>query len=407
MERTEAQGCHTPASSFAALRNAANDLLPLVEAEAEEAERLYRQTDRLVAEFRRTGLYALLTPSALGGAELAFVEAMEIVELVSRADGSAGWCLMVQGVQATSAGAFLPDPGARTVYPNGADVTMAGQGPPRGSAQPVDGGFLTKGHWGYASGIYHAEWIHSGCFVMDGAKIKLDQDGFPVSIFAHHPKDTIELKGNWNAHGLRGTGSYDYTIKGEDVFVPADQCFPGENAIQIRGGPQYGSGTVGATMWGHTGWALGVGRRALDELAKIARKRSDAYGKMHDSASFRQSFAEAEVKYRAARSFVYSTWDSLSESFAKGDQGSLEQIALIRLAMRHIHDVISEISTYAHRAARGVSLRDSVLQRCYRDIHSGTQHLLLADEVVQDCGKVLLGVTGEKAEWTVLGLKDI
>ena len=72
--------------------------------------------------------------------------------------------------------------------------------------------------------------------------------------------------------------------------------------------------------------------------------------------------------------------------------------------MRHIHDVISDLSTFAHRASRGVSLRRSDLQRCYRDIHGGTQHILLADEIAQACGKVLMGAAGEDAQWNVLGL---
>ncbi|MGA8414049.1 MAG: hypothetical protein WB756_20000, partial [Xanthobacteraceae bacterium] len=67
-------------TSFEDLRRAANDILPLVEAEADEAERLYHLTDRVVAEFRRKGLYALLTPKVLGGAEMPYVEAMELVE---------------------------------------------------------------------------------------------------------------------------------------------------------------------------------------------------------------------------------------------------------------------------------------------------------------------------------------
>ena len=120
------------------------------------------------------------------------------------------------------------------------------------------------------------------------------------------------------------------------------------------------------------------------------------FGKLCDSASFRQSFADAEAKYRAARAFVYSAWDALSERVAKGEKPNLEEIALIRLAMRHLHNVISDLSTFAHRAARGASLRPSQLQRCYRDIHAGTQHILLADEIMQECGKVLLGATGAR-----------
>jgi alkylation response protein AidB-like acyl-CoA dehydrogenase len=313
--------------------------------------------------------------------------------------------MMVEGVMGASLGSFLPDQGARTVFPNGADVTMAGNGVPRGFARPVDGGFLIKGHWAYGSGIYHAEWIHSGCFIMDGEKMKLNQDGAPEIVLCQHPKSSIELKGNWDVLGLRGTGSYDYTLKEPELFVPAHMCYMFDAVEPARGGPQYGTGLVGFTSWGHTSWALGVGRRALDELAKLARGRADVFGKLCDSASFRQSFADAEAKYRAARALVYRSWDALSERAAKGEKPNLEEIALIRLAMRHLHNVISDLSTFAHRAARGASLRPSQLQRCYRDIHAGTQHILLADEIMQECGKVLLGATGADARWTMFGVK--
>src|SRR3546814_2340170 len=52
--------------------------------------------------------------------------------------------------------------------------------------------------------------------------------------------------------------------------------------------------------------------------------------------------------------------------------------------MRHIHDVVSEVGTFAYRTARGTSLHDGLMQRVYRDIHSGTQHIHLADQVVQE-----------------------
>ncbi len=391
--------------SYEDLKRATNEILPLVEAEADESERLYHLTDRLVAEFRRTGLYTLLTPKVLGGLEIPYVEAMELVERVAHVDGSAGWCMMVEGVMGASLGSFLPDQGARTVFPNGADVTMAGNGVPRGFARPVDGGYQIRGHWAYGSSIYHAEWIHSGCFIMDGDKMKLNQDGAPEIVLCQHPKSSIELKGNWDVLGLRGTGSFDYTLKEPELFVPSHMCYMFDATAPERGGAQYTAGLIGFTSWGHTSWALGVGRRALDELAKLARGRADVFGKLCDSASFRQSFADAEAKYRAARAFVYSAWDQLSERFARNERPNLEEIAQIRLAMRHLHNVISDLSTFAHRAARGASLRPSQLQRCYRDIHAGTQHILLADEIVQECGKVLLGAAGDNARWTMFGVK--
>ncbi len=394
----------SPQRSFDDLRQAAIDLLPAIEADADEAEGLYRQTDRVADAMRRTGLYSFLIPKDAGGAELPWVEAMEIVELVSRVEGSAGWCLMVNGVMGASAGPFLPDEGVEIVYPGGRNSTMAGQGVPRGYAREADGGYVIWGNWGYASGIWHADWVHSGCFLMDGDEMRTDAHGHPDIVLCHHPKDTIELTGNWDVHGLRGTGSFDYTLKQDELFVPAACCYKFDNPTQMRGGPQYGAGLVVSTTWGHTSWALGVGRRALDEIAALARQRVDAFGRMQDGAGFQHAYANAEARYRAARALVYEAWEDLSETFARDGRGSLEQIALIRLAMRHIHDVISDLSTFAHRASRGVSLRRSDLQRCYRDIHGGTQHILLADEIAQACGKVLMGAAGEDAQWNVLGL---
>src|SRR5258708_37928785 len=69
--------------SFDDLRRATHEILPLVEAEADEGERLYHLTDQLVAEFRRQGLYTLLTPKTVGGLELPYVEAMELIEQVA------------------------------------------------------------------------------------------------------------------------------------------------------------------------------------------------------------------------------------------------------------------------------------------------------------------------------------
>jgi alkylation response protein AidB-like acyl-CoA dehydrogenase len=392
-------------AAYIELRRRAEELLPLIEMEAEAAEGQSHQSDKVVAVLRQAGLYSMLLPRALGGGELPFTEAMEIIARLAWADASAGWCSMVSGVMSASLGAFVSDEGARIVYGKGADVTVAGNGVPRGYARKVPGGYMIRGHWAYGSGIYHAEWVHSGCFVMDGDKPAHNAEGAPEIILAHHPKASIVVKSNWDVLGLRATGSFDYTLKEPELFVPDHLCYSFDGATVRRGGAQYQIGLVGLTSWGHTSWALGVGRRALDELARLARERADVFGKLSDSPSFRKSFAEAEAKFRAASALVRESWGDLGDTVAAGGTPSVEQIALIRLAMRHIHDALSDVTTFAHRTARGASLRASKLQRCYRDAHAGTQHLLLADEIMMECGRVLMGATGPGAFWTMFGVK--
>jgi alkylation response protein AidB-like acyl-CoA dehydrogenase len=392
------------ASTFEELMEAAVSLLPLIEAEADKAEQLTHQTDAVAAAVRKAGLYDLLKPRAIGGPELSFIEALKIIERISYADGSAGWCVMVNAVISASVGSFLPEAGCAEMFANGPDVTLAGQGVPSGFAEPVEGGYMVKGNWSYGSSIYHADWVHSGCFITKDGKMAFDEYGKPMIVVIQHRKETIELKGNWDVHGLRATGSYDYTLKDDEIFIPESMCYMSDGAEQQRGGIQYNADRPVSTACGHTGWVLGVTRRALDELAKLAPERRDVFGKMSDGAHFKLRYAEAEAKFRAARAFVYQAWNDLCESFERGEAGDVQQIACVRLAMRHAHQVASEIVTFAHIASRGVSLRPSVLQRCYRDIHGGTQHLLLADEIVAECGTALMGTAPENARWGMFGI---
>ena len=204
---------------------AAIDLLPLVEAEADQAERIRHQTDKVVAALQRAGIYSMLLPRALGGGELPFIDAMRVVEQIAYADGSAGWCAMVGNVMSCSQ-AHVPEKGVKRMYANGPGTMVAGQGIPRGQARRVEGGYMVRGQWSYGSGIFHAEFAHSCCVVMDGDKAVTDVDGAPEVIIAHIERKDFELRDNWDVLGLRGTGSYDYGLKADELFVPEYMCYP-------------------------------------------------------------------------------------------------------------------------------------------------------------------------------------
>lgn len=382
-------------------------LLPLIEAKASEAERLGYLTDDVVAALRASGIYTMLYPREVGGAELLPFDAMTIVERLSHAHASVGWCTLVNNMEGATMAIYIEDDGIKKVFGDGVDITIAGNGVPRGSARPVEGGFMIRGRWAYGSAIYHAEWIHSGCFVTDpdGKDMVILPNGQPKIVITHHPRSTVKLLGNWDVLGLRATGSFDYTLsEGEELFVPTPMTYDFEIGAPRRGGAQGALGLTGYSAWAHSGWAVGVGRRLLDELVKVIVSRQDPFGKSSDSTSFRFQFAQAEARYRAARALVYETWRDVSETFARGEAMSLQQMTMIKLALRHIHDVVSDVGTFAHRAARGASLHNTPMQRFYRDIHAGTQHILMADQMIEECGRALLGLTGPGAQWSVFGI---
>ena len=180
-----------------------DELLPLIEKRAEEAESLGHMTDDVVAALRQSGIYTMLFPKVVGGAELAPFDALQIVERLSYAHASAGWCTVVNNMEGMTMAIYIEDAGIAEVFRNGVDITIAGNGVPRGFARPVDGGYMIRGHWAYGSGITHAEWIYTGCFVTDpsGKDMVIQPNGQPKVVITHHPRSTIKLLGNWDVLG--------------------------------------------------------------------------------------------------------------------------------------------------------------------------------------------------------------
>ena len=116
---------------------------------------------------------------------------------------------------------LITEAGRRDIFAAGTDTNIAGQGIPRGLARKVDGGYMIKGDWSHGSGIYHSNWIHSGCILMEEGKPVMDEHGGPIVIITYVPRSAIDLQDNWDVIGLRGTGSFDYSIA-EERFVPDD-----------------------------------------------------------------------------------------------------------------------------------------------------------------------------------------
>ena len=209
-----------PASEF---HKRLDELLPLIEAQASEAERLGYLTDDVVAAMRQAGIYTMLFPKAVGGAELSPFDAMTVIERLSYAHASVGWCVIGNNMEGTTMAIYIEDEGIKKVFAGGPDITIAGNGVPRGYARPIEGGYMIRGNWAYGSGIQHAEWVHSGCFLTDaeGKDMVMGPTGQPKIIVTHHPRSTIKLMGNWDVLGLRATGSFDYTLsEGAELFVP-------------------------------------------------------------------------------------------------------------------------------------------------------------------------------------------
>src|SRR5437016_4855399 len=81
-----------------------------------------------------------------------------------------------------------------------------------GRARRVDGGYVLQGHWPFSSGVDSSAWnMLAGIVASDD-----EADGIEYRIFLL-PKRDYKIIDNWDAAGLRGTGSNDVEV--DEAFV--------------------------------------------------------------------------------------------------------------------------------------------------------------------------------------------
>jgi alkylation response protein AidB-like acyl-CoA dehydrogenase len=382
------------AQSTTTLIDGAAAVAAIADQHADSGDRHGRLSDPVVEALHREGLYGMWVPRTVpGGAELDVVSSLQVIEKVSYGDPSAGWVLMASALAIGTGAAYLGDAAVDALFAGDRLPVIAGQGTRPGTAVASDGGFLLSGDWSFASGIRHATHIHT-LGVIEGT-------GEP-RIFVL-PVDQATLIDNWDVLGLRGTGSIDYRV--EQVFVPDEYSHFAVTASPKRGGSLYTIGIIGFAVICHSAWACGIGRRLLDELAKKVRSGVGRSGTLAQSDAFHEQYARAEGTYRAARALVYETWADVKQSLDRGETLSTRQHTTMRLAMAHATWSCHEVADFVYKSAGTLALRAGTIQRLFRDMHAGTQHITSAPPVIRNAGRELAGLaTGRR--WVFLDLVE-
>lgn len=352
-----------------ALLDAAQDLWADLDAEGATAEADGSpMTDRAMRLCKDAGFYAAMSPREVGGHELDADTCLDLFTELARADGSIGWCVMAGSMAAAYFGSYCPASFTDQMFADGVPI-VAGQFAPNGRAVPTGEGYHITGDYSFGSGLEHADW--AGC-----GSLTVPEEGDPDYLFALVPKGEADVLGNWHVMGLRSTASYDYRI---DSFVPADRTFSMFGFTRQRGGLQFDLGILYLTEIGHAGWALGVLRRAIDEATAIARTKQRMTGKtgLAEDPRFQYDLAEAESLFRAGDLWIRRAFADAEQAALDGtpDHG-LVGVALQATAWFTQQSTTAIQTLYRHLGTS--ALRDGAFQRCFRDIHAGSQHAMVS-----------------------------
>lgn len=378
----------------------AKALAPMLEAAADDIERLGELPAAVRDTLIEQGFFRMLQPRSLGGAELRPSVFSRVTEQIARVDGSTAWVLC-QGSGCSMSAAYLAPEPAREIF--GPATGILAWGPPMGqTARVVPGGYRVSGTWRFASGSHHATWLgaHALIFEADGSP-RLNARGGQVTRTLLFPKSETQLENIWNVLGLRGTGSDQYTV--QDLFVPAEHCISRDDpAERVEPGLLYRftSGQLYAS--GFAGVALGLARAVLDAFVEHARlkKPRGAIRVLRENHVIQSQFAQAEAKWRSSRALLHQTLDAVWEHLEQHGEMTRDHRMEIRLASTWAIQQSKQaiLDTYEAVGSGGVFV-GTPFERRLRDILTLVQQGQGRPMHFETCGQYMLGLEPESTTY--------
>ena len=376
----------------------ARELAPTLAAAADEIERRRELPEPVVAALAERGLYRLLLPRSLGGAELLPADFVPVIEEIAKADASTAWCLnQASGCSMTAA--YLEPTAAREIFGGPRGILAWGPGP--GTARVVEGGYRVTASWSFASGSHNATWL--GCHVpiveSDGTP-RLNPDRSPVIRTMLFPKSDARMTDIWRVVGLKGTGSDRFSV--EDLFVPQQHSATRDDDTRREEGLLYRFSSLQLYAAGFAGVAMGIARSTLDAFVALARDKVPfrSEGTLRDNNLIQSQVAQAEARLSAARTFLLRSLKEITAEVACVGHITLDQRMVIRLASTFaIHQSLQVVDTAYHAAGSTAIFEENPFERRFRDIHTVSQQLQGRQEHFETVGQYLLGLEPGSFMW--------
>jgi alkylation response protein AidB-like acyl-CoA dehydrogenase len=374
-----------------------------IHAATEEIERGRRLPQSVVGAMKSAGIFGMAMPRAWAGPELDPLTQFRVIEALAMADGSVGWCAMINcdGGYIT---AFLDQDDARAMYPD-LQVGTAAAATPTGQAQPVPGGYRVSGRFPFASGCQHCEWVWLGCVVTKDGQPRVDGNGVPETRQCLVKLSQCEILDTWYTTGLRGTGSNDLLVN--DVFVQAAHSFSFQDKDLIkRPGPLYAFPFMFAAKTSPVG--LGIARHALDVLIETATNKTarrytlgdhpEPTKLMRDDVFIQEAVGHADTMLTSARAYLFEVVGDLWSTLVSGSEPTPAQVARFTTAHAYVVGECVDVVQLVFKAAGGTAVyQKGPLDRCLRDILTMNQHVIGTLRTYEMAGRLLLGM--EPLRW--------
>jgi indole-3-acetate monooxygenase len=370
----------------------ARQLAPLLAAAAPRIDEARELPKDVLDAMYAAGMFRLLVPRSIGGAELDPATYIQCVEAIASGDASVAWC-MNQGSGCSMSAAYLEPEAAREVFGGERDVLAWGQGP-GAKAVRVDGGWRITGTWSFASGSRHATWLgaHCPCFEADGTPHR-HPDGRPWERTMLLRRETAAIKDVWQVMGLRGTGSDTYSV--QNMFVDDAHTITRDRPQERREpGLIYRFAAMQIYASGFACVALGIGRATLDAFIALASEKTPALTatSLRDNAVIQSAIGMADAKLHAARTWLIDVMRDAQEATKIAGEVPTDHRMKIRQASTYAIHQAKEVVEMAYHEAGATAIFDAnPFERRFRDVNTVTQQVQGRRSHFETIGQHLLG----------------
>lgn len=338
----------------------------------------------IIEKLKQIGVYRALVPKRFGGNEWSPKQFCELIERLSKADGSVGWVASF-GMSPAYLGS-LPEATLEQLYKDSPDIVFAGGIFPPQPAEITDAGVVVSGRWKFSSGCMGADIIGVGISPQKDNEVQ----GLPRMAVMPAKKAQIEM--TWDTVGLKGTGSHDLVVK--DVLVAKEWTF-------VRGEPsklsepffKYPSLSLATQVLTVVG--IGVAAAAIEEFQKLAPAKSSITGgaEIASRPVTQYEFAQAEAEFKAARVWFYDTMQMVWNDIVAGSTPTAEQISDMRLSCTHVARVCARVTRKIQMLAGMTAIyTHNPFSRFVNDTNVVTQHAFMGDATLQNAGLVSFGM---------------
>ncbi len=370
-------------------------IAPELRKRADATNELRKLHPESLALIRDAGMFRILQPRRLGGYELDLGTFNLASREMAKACPSTAWVLSVTGAH-TWILAMYPEACQDAIAADDPDTFIPGALTPQGIASVAERGMRVSGQWQFASGIDHGAW---GMF---GARLESSTPERPKGVHFFVPRSDIKVLDTWHSMGLRGTGSNDVVL--DDVFVP--------NGMILPDGELFAKGTAFATRHATRGYStipiftglafiltgpvIGIAETALAAFIDRTLSWKDVFVRSAkaNKVQIQTRLAQAEDEIHSAKARVSGVMELFDQLVAEGRRATTEERILAKWQVCEAGEACKNAVDRLFVAAGSHSVfDDSLLQRCFRDLHVAKNHSFLDIDLAREMrGRVELGL---------------